>query len=83
MMVLSRLIVLPTHRRTGIGETLVSVAARYAYERAALPVLDVAQHNVGAIRLYDRLGWHRVGELEIDLGRPVTFIAYIGPPSGE
>jgi ribosomal protein S18 acetylase RimI-like enzyme len=82
MMVVSRLIVSPLHRRNGVGEKLVTVAARYAHERDAHPVLDVADHNVDAIRLYDRLGWRRVGELEIDLGRPITFIAYVGPAPG-
>jgi ribosomal protein S18 acetylase RimI-like enzyme len=52
-------------------------------ERGAVPVLDVAQHNVDAIRLYERLGWRRVGELELDLGRPITFIAYVGPSASE
>jgi ribosomal protein S18 acetylase RimI-like enzyme len=81
MMVLSRLIVSPMRRRAGIGEALVTVATRYAYEREALPVLSVAEHNVDAIRLYGCLGWRKVGELDIDLGRPITFVAYVGPPA--
>jgi ribosomal protein S18 acetylase RimI-like enzyme len=83
MMVVSRLIVSPSRRRTGIGEALLDAASRHAYEHGAVPELDVARHNADAIRLYERLGWRRVGQLELDLGRPITFIAYVGPSASE
>jgi ribosomal protein S18 acetylase RimI-like enzyme len=73
-LVLSRQIVSPARRREGFGEALLSVAAGYAYEQGVLPVLDVAHHNVAAIRLYERLGWRWVGELEIDVGERTKFL---------
>ncbi|WP_410506747.1 GNAT family N-acetyltransferase [Mycobacterium sp. 29Ha] len=79
LMVLSRLIVSPEHRRTGLAEALVTAATRYAHHHGALPVLDVAQDNVAAICLYEKLGWHRVGDLEISSSRTIPVFAYLGP----
>ncbi|WP_413467619.1 GNAT family N-acetyltransferase [Mycobacterium sp. RTGN3] len=79
LMVLSRLIVSPSYRRYGLAEALVTAATHYAHRHGALPVLDVAQDNVAAIRLYEKLGWRRVGELEIAASRMISVFAYLGP----
>ncbi|QLL06324.1 GNAT family N-acetyltransferase [Mycobacterium vicinigordonae] len=81
---LSRLFVSTAHRRQRLGEALTAEATRYAHGLAVQPVLEVAQQAVAAIRLYERLGWHRVGEWEltIDEQRRLPIFAYLGPAAG-
>jgi ribosomal protein S18 acetylase RimI-like enzyme len=42
-------------------------------------VLDVAQDNESAVRLYERAGWRRVGELGPDDPRQIPGFVYLGP----
>jgi ribosomal protein S18 acetylase RimI-like enzyme len=55
------IMILPEHRDKGIGSALIQDLFAKA-ERAHLPLrLSVDVMNAGAIRLYSRLGFHRVG----------------------
>ncbi|MGQ0670941.1 MAG: MSMEG_0567/Sll0786 family nitrogen starvation N-acetyltransferase [Actinomycetota bacterium] len=62
-----RLAVLPAFRRRGLGAPLVRFAVRTAGERGGrLMVAYIQPQNVG---FFERLGWHRVGELAPFVGR--------------
>lgn len=53
----------PQHRRRGIAEALVEQAVRWAQERQAREViLWVADHNIPARMLYERVGFQPTGE---------------------
>lgn len=55
---LSMIEVVPAARRTGLATAMVHAAAAWGRERGARwGVLQVALHNVGAIALYERLGF--------------------------
>lgn len=83
LMVVSRLIVSPTHRRRHLGKALLAAATRYAYEHGALPVLDVAQDSVAAISLYESLGWRRVGSVDVVAERMIPAFVYLGPDADD
>jgi N-acetylglutamate synthase len=54
---ISRLAVRPSHRRLGIASGLLQVLYAWAHERGARrQVLQVAEHNTAAIRLYEAFG---------------------------
>ncbi len=57
---LTRLFVDPDQRGRGTGRALVSRAVASARASGHLPVLDVVDSDVSAIRLYEATGWHRV-----------------------
>lgn len=82
--VVSRLVVSPDVRRKGVGKALLEAAANSAIDRGLRPVLDVATHFHNAIRLYERCGWTRVGEVTIrfDVGEPLDEYVYISPERG-
>ncbi len=79
--VVARLFVDPSARRAGVGERLLETASREAVARGLWPVLDVATQLRGAIRLYERCGWSRAGEVTVDLRRGFTLdeFVYLGP----
>lgn len=79
--VLGRLFVLGTARGHSIGQLLVHAATTYAQQDGARLVLDVMSKDAAAIRLYEHLGWHRIGETTHDDGRgnSVPAICYVGP----
>lgn len=56
--------VTPFHRGRGVGTTLVT-AALWGFQQQGLPraYLEVTAQNVGALRLYQRLGFRRVKTL--------------------
>ncbi len=58
------------HRRLGIGLLLMETAFRWAQEKAQLEFIDlqVLSHNQAAIKLYERSGFHRMGEI-VDMFR--------------
>ncbi|MFD4725097.1 GNAT family N-acetyltransferase [Streptomyces seoulensis] len=60
--VLARLFVLKESRRRAVGEDLMKAAMHYARTRGLRLVLDVMTKDVAAIRLYERLGWLKIGE---------------------
>jgi len=60
--VVSRLFVHPAHRRLGVATALLSWAVDEARRRELHAVLDVLARSAGACRLYEALGWQRIGE---------------------
>jgi ribosomal protein S18 acetylase RimI-like enzyme len=66
--VLARLFVVRAARGQGLGESLVREAMAFARARSLRLVLDVLHKDTAAIRLYDRLGWHPIGEAQHHYG---------------
>ena len=61
--VVSRLLVDPERRRTGLGRHLLDVARRHAEELDLVPVLDVIATSIGPIALYRDAGWIELGRV--------------------
>ncbi len=80
--VLGRLFVVPAARRHALGDRLVRAATEYADHHGLRLVLDVMAKDAAAIRLYDRLGWQRIGTTQHDNGRGriVPAHCYVSPP---
>ncbi len=58
--------VVPSERRAGVGEMLMQAAHESAADRGATEVwLEVITSNEPAIRLYEKLGYERVRDLEV------------------
>ena len=66
---LSRLFVLSAARGHSLGLKLVEAATGYAQDQGLRLVLDVVTEDATAIRLYERLGWRRIGVTEHDNGK--------------
>jgi GNAT superfamily N-acetyltransferase len=79
--VVARLLVHPESRRQGLGAALLITAADAARERGLWPVLDVASHFDGAMRLYERSGWVRVGTVTAHIpgDDPLEEVVYRAP----
>lgn len=75
----ARLFVSPEHRRRGVAASLLERASADALARGLLPVLDVAAHFAGAIRLYERCGWICAGRVTVDFAdaEPLDELVYI------
>jgi GNAT superfamily N-acetyltransferase len=80
--IVARLLVAPSSRRQGGGQALLDVASRAAVGRGLWPVLDVVTSLPDAVRLYEKCGWTRAGEVTVDLGDALTIneYVYIGSP---
>lgn len=74
--VLGRLFVVSEARRQAAGEQLMRAAQDYAREHDLRLVLDVMTKDAAAIKLYERLGWRRIGQTEHDNGHGTTVPAY-------
>jgi GNAT superfamily N-acetyltransferase len=61
--ILARLFVDPGHRNLGAGALLMGAAHRFAAERQLAVALDVMLKDHGAIRLYEKLGYRRLGTI--------------------
>ncbi|MEU9786151.1 GNAT family N-acetyltransferase [Streptomyces phaeochromogenes] len=59
--VMARLFVIRGARKSSIGERLVGAATEYAEQKGVRLVLDVMAKDMAAIRLYERLGWQKLG----------------------
>lgn len=60
-------------RRRGIGTALAGEAMRRARERKAKAIgLHTAAHMAAATRLYERLGFRRAPEFDIEIGEMFT-----------
>jgi GNAT superfamily N-acetyltransferase len=57
-----RLFVVPAARRRRVGATLLETASARARALGLAPVLEVLGRDVGAIALYERLGWRHLGQ---------------------
>jgi GNAT superfamily N-acetyltransferase len=62
--VVTRMFVPPAGQGAGLGQALLTVAWQAATELGRAPVLDVVSTNRSAVRLYERLGWTRLGSYE-------------------
>lgn len=59
----ARLFVDPDHRGTGAGRLLMEAAVAFAQVRSLAIAFDVMLKDHSAIRLYERLGAHRIAHL--------------------
>jgi GNAT superfamily N-acetyltransferase len=60
----SRLFVVPSARRRGLGLALLDAACARAADLGRRPVLDVVDDNRAAVAMYRRLGWIELGRYE-------------------
>ena len=74
--VLGRLFVLRDARGHALGEQLVQTATEYAQQHGRRLVLDVMTKDAAATRLYERLGWRRIGTTKHDDGHGNAIDAY-------
>ncbi|MEE1749134.1 GNAT family N-acetyltransferase [Streptomyces sp. JV184] len=78
--VLARLFVAREARKEAVGKRLMEAATAYARERQLRLVLEVLTKDAAAIRLYERLGWQRIGEaLHTFGGKQVDAICFVAP----
>lgn len=79
--VLSRFFVNPAAQARGIGSKMLEAATEWARREGKRLVLVVLEKDEGAIRLYDRAGWVRVGEYVFTSkwGTGYKALAYLGP----
>lgn len=79
--VLSRFFVDPAAQARGIGSRMLEAAAAWARREGKRLVLVVLEKDAGALRLYDRAGWVRVGEYVFTSrwGTGYNAMAYLGP----
>lgn len=79
--VLGRLFVLDAARGQSLGEKLMRAATAYARDHDLRLVLDVMAKDAAATRLYERLGWRRIGTAQHadGSGRLVPAICYVSP----
>ncbi len=77
----SRLFVDSAYRRLGLGEQLLDIATREAYDRELWPILDVVTTYAPAIALYERSGWTRLGTIAYPMpdGRSIDEHVYASP----
>lgn len=78
---LGRLFVVSDARGVGAARQLMGAAAKFARDRRMRLLLDVMEKDKAAIRLYERLGWTRLGATEHDAGdgRSVPALAMLSP----
>lgn len=77
----SRLLVLPAHRGTGLGRELLHRAVAHARGHGQRAVLDVGTCYPAAVALYEAQGWTRVGSLTGDESTPFELWVYLSPTS--
>ena len=75
--VVSRFFVAPDARGRGVGSALMSIAEDHAAMRGLRLVLDVADHNLDAIAVYERRGWRRVGAASLLLDDGQTMLPLV------
>ncbi|MFD5564425.1 GNAT family N-acetyltransferase [Kitasatospora griseola] len=79
----ARLFVDVSARRTGLAGALLARAVQAAVADGRRPVLEVESDAAGAIALYERAGWRRVGTAPGDwltaAGQPAVVHTYLGP----
>lgn len=79
--VVTRLLVSPRTRRSGIGRALLDHASGAAMQLGLRPILDVVDRHMSAIRLYESGGWVRLGQITVtfDGSTSVNEFVFIGP----
>ncbi|WP_245408404.1 N-acetylglutaminylglutamine synthetase [Zhengella mangrovi] len=74
----------PQARHPGVGETLVRrLAEHYAARGAAFMDLSVIHSNEQAIRLYEKLGFHRVHFFSLKRKNPINETLFTGPETDQ
>jgi GNAT superfamily N-acetyltransferase len=68
--VVARLFVDPERRDRGVGRMLLETATEAATTIARHPILDVWTELHGAIALYERAGWRRLGHVNLVFREP-------------
>jgi GNAT superfamily N-acetyltransferase len=81
---IARLFVHPEARGRAVGAALMAAAVDYARGAGLRPTLEVADTDIAARRLYDRLGWTSLGSraarwFDAAGGHPLVFV-YTLPP---
>jgi GNAT superfamily N-acetyltransferase len=79
--VLARLFVIQAARKHATGMHLMEAAMGYARAHDLRLVLDVMAKDAAAIRLYERLGWRKIGESthHFGAGESIPAICYVAP----
>ncbi|MER7956860.1 GNAT family N-acetyltransferase [Streptomyces sp. NPDC096030] len=79
--VLARLFVLQEARKHALGEQLMRAAMTWAQGQGIRLVLDVMTKDTSAIRLYQRLGWIKIGETTHTFGddQHTDAICFVAP----
>jgi ribosomal protein S18 acetylase RimI-like enzyme len=79
--VLARLFVVREARRRATGEKLMKAATDYAQRSQLRLVLDVMTKDRAAMRLYERLGWVKIGEAKhrYGNGHEIDAVCYVAP----
>lgn len=82
--VLGRLFVIREARSISAGRALVQAAQDWASRQGLTLVLDVMEKDTAAMRLYERLGWRRIGEAvhEFGEGQQTRAACYVAPTGG-
>lgn len=81
ILVLARLFVDPDARGHKLGEDLTRAIMNAAARRGRPLVLDVMTKDTAAIRLYERLGWRRIGTVTHTFGdgHETPAVCYVAP----
>ncbi|MGW5037167.1 N-acetyltransferase family protein [Streptomyces parvulus] len=79
--VLARLFVVESARKQAAGRQLMEAAASHARDHGLRLVLDVMVKDASAIRLYERLGWRKIGETihHFGNGETIPAVCYVSP----
>ncbi|MEV5808707.1 GNAT family N-acetyltransferase [Streptomyces parvulus] len=79
--VLARLFVVQSARKQAAGRQLMEAAASHARDHGLRLVLDVMVKDASAIRLYERLGWRKIGETihHFGNGETIPAVCYVSP----
>jgi GNAT superfamily N-acetyltransferase len=78
--IVSRLVVSAGARGTGAAQQLLEAATAQAYALGRQPMLDVDVRTEAAIRLYERNGWRRLGQVASRFpGGTLEEYVYLGP----
>lgn len=79
--VLARLFVLPEARQRSVGGKLMGEAVAYANRHGIRLVLDVLLKDAAAVRLYERVGWKRIGSASHSFGaaQEAAALCFVSP----
>ncbi|MFI9171664.1 GNAT family N-acetyltransferase [Streptomyces lincolnensis] len=79
--VLGRLFVVQAARKHATGRRLTEAAMSYGREHDLRLVLDVMAKDAAAMRLYERLGWRKIGETTHHFGNDesIPAVCYVAP----
>ncbi|MFE7383479.1 GNAT family N-acetyltransferase [Streptomyces zhihengii] len=79
--VLARLFVVRSARKKAAGRRLMEAAVSHARAHGLRLVLDVMVKDASAIRLYERLGWRKIGETvhHFGSGETIPAVCYVSP----